>query len=134
MTIESDKTLGRFGHHPDPVVDFCEEVDIIEGMVEDVKAGLEKRDVVEERILRAMNPVWISEEAQKAKANLRKAEVELATVVIREVLRGGPQKADALVDRIRAAGYYESVVRKALWNLINSAEVQLDGERRIYIS
>lgn len=46
--------LGKFGHHPDAATDFCVEVDAIEGMVADCKAGLESRGDLNERIFRAM--------------------------------------------------------------------------------
>lgn len=49
MTVE----LGRFGHHPDPAIDFCEEVDIIEGLAYDVSVGLADKKTVEDRIFRA---------------------------------------------------------------------------------
>lgn len=45
--------LGRFGHHPDPAIDFCVEVEIIEGLAYDVKVGLAEKKAVEDRIFRA---------------------------------------------------------------------------------
>lgn len=71
------KTLGRFGHHPDPALDFCVEVEEIQGLVYDVKIGMAKRKDVEDRIFRAMmfNPGLSP--AVDAKRALRMAEAEL---------------------------------------------------------
>lgn len=46
--------LGRFGHHPDPAVDFCTEVDAIDGMFADLGAGLETYQAVMNRVDRAL--------------------------------------------------------------------------------
>lgn len=45
--------IGRFGHHPDPAVDFCCEVDAIEGHIADIRAGLVSKDGLRERLMRA---------------------------------------------------------------------------------
>ena len=45
--------LGRFGHHPIPADDFCIEIDAIEGMIADYRAGLCGRSAIVERIRRA---------------------------------------------------------------------------------
>lgn len=45
--------LGRFDHHPDPAVDYCVEVDALEGMAYDVGVGLASREEFEARIFRA---------------------------------------------------------------------------------
>lgn len=72
--------LGRFGHHPDPAIDYAIEVDVIEGLVEDCKAGLEKREAVEERIARAMQfRVGGTVLGISAKQALRDAEAKLKT-------------------------------------------------------
>lgn len=34
--------LGRFGHHPDPAIDFCVEVEEIEGMTRNVEIGFDE--------------------------------------------------------------------------------------------
>lgn len=44
----------RFGHHPEPAIDFCCEVDAIEGMLADWKAGLTSHEDVGARMARAM--------------------------------------------------------------------------------
>ena len=49
-----DKKLGRFGHHPDPAIDFCVEVDAIDGMIADHRAGLCSKPPIVERIMKAM--------------------------------------------------------------------------------
>lgn len=36
----------NFGNHPDPAIDFCIEVDGIEGLAADYRAGLEARQSV----------------------------------------------------------------------------------------
>lgn len=36
--------LGKFGHHPDPVVDFEVEVDALTGMDHDVRVGVADAD------------------------------------------------------------------------------------------
>lgn len=46
--------LGRFGHHPNPAIDFCVEVDAIEGLAADVRAGLAPKGELADRIFRAM--------------------------------------------------------------------------------
>lgn len=47
-------SLGRFGHHPDPAIDFCCEVDAIDGLVYDASVGLADRQAVSDRIFNAM--------------------------------------------------------------------------------
>jgi hypothetical protein len=32
--------LGRFGHHPDPAIDFCVEVETLQGELFDIACGL----------------------------------------------------------------------------------------------
>lgn len=46
--------LGRFDHHPDPAIDFCIEVEELEGMAYNVSVGLDERQSVARRINRAM--------------------------------------------------------------------------------
>ena len=66
----------NFGYHPDSAIDFCVEVDVIEGLVEDCNAGLEDSRHVSERIFRAMQfRVGGDEGAVLAKSRLQKAEV-----------------------------------------------------------
>lgn len=68
-------TLGRFGHHPDPAIDLCVEIDAIEGLAADVKAGLEPKKILEDRIFNAMTfRVGGIERAVAAKGRLRELE------------------------------------------------------------
>lgn len=68
----------NFGNHPDPAIDFCIEVDGIEGLAADYRAGLEARQSVEDRIFKAMQfRVGGDEKAVAAKAHLRKIEGQL---------------------------------------------------------
>lgn len=70
--------LARFGHHPDPAVDFCVEVEAIAGLRADFKAGFETLDLVRKRVAEAMqfrvggNPIAI-----RAKGELRQIEHEV---------------------------------------------------------
>lgn len=71
--------LGRFGWHPDPAIDFCVEVEVIEGLVYDAKVGLVEKKPVEDRIFKAMTfRVGGVGMAVDAKAALRRAEASLA--------------------------------------------------------
>ena len=64
-----------FGHHPDPAVDFCVEVDVIEGLVYDAKHGLIEYKPIEDRVCRAMQfRVGGVSAAVEAKQRLRIAE------------------------------------------------------------
>jgi hypothetical protein len=74
--------IGRFGHHPDPATDFAVEVDEIEGMVADVKAGLEKPKAVDDRLFKAMQfRVGGTVLAVAAKQALRQAAADLKEIV-----------------------------------------------------
>lgn len=69
--------LGRFGHHPDPAIDFCCEVDAIEGLRADVRAGFETSETLSRRVDSAMTfRVGGDQHAVAAKATLRKIEAE----------------------------------------------------------
>lgn len=35
-----DGSFGRFGHHPDPAIDFCVEVESLESIAENARLGL----------------------------------------------------------------------------------------------
>lgn len=76
-TEVSEAELGRFGHHPNPAIDFCVEVDVLKGMVYDAKVGLLDVETVNERIFRAMSfRVGGVERTVAAKAHLRRLEEE----------------------------------------------------------
>ena len=77
MIISS--ALGRFNHHPDPAIDFCEEVESLESIVENERLGLsgygheEDRIGLNDRIERALDfRVGGNENAIVAKAALRR--------------------------------------------------------------
>lgn len=78
----SDKTLGRFGHHPDPANDFCVEVECLQGEWENHKIGFmngtPSRTALDERVFRAMQSgPFITERCLNAKAILRQIEREM---------------------------------------------------------
>ncbi len=52
MTTER---LGRFDHHPNPAIDYCCEVDALEGMKWDVAAGLDTHEAYRQRLTRALD-------------------------------------------------------------------------------
>lgn len=67
--------LGRFGHHPNPAIDFCVEVECLEGLACDIGAGLQEPAPVRERISKAMDfRVGGDPQAVAAKGILRKLE------------------------------------------------------------
>jgi hypothetical protein len=71
-----------FGNHPDPETDFCVEVDTIEGLYADYRAGLESGQAVEDRISNAMDfPIKVStsERCVAAREKLRAIRRELVT-------------------------------------------------------
>jgi hypothetical protein len=71
-----------FGHHPDRETDFCVEVDVIEGLYADYRAGLEKWQTVEDRISNAMDfpiKVTTADRCVKARERLRAIRRELVT-------------------------------------------------------
>lgn len=46
--------LGKFGYHPDPAIDFCIEVDALEGLHYDVSVGAGDKEELRRRVERAM--------------------------------------------------------------------------------
>lgn len=65
--------LGRFDYHPDPAIDFCLEVESIDGQVYDVSVGMADSVTVQKRIACAMEfNVGGDEIAVNAKRFLRK--------------------------------------------------------------
>jgi hypothetical protein len=68
-----------FGHHPDPAIDFCVEVEEIQSIAHDRSIGFANPDdsKLEDRIFRAMQfNVGGDEGAVSAKALLRQLEAE----------------------------------------------------------
>lgn len=77
MATTTEK-LGRFNHHPDPAIDFCVEVETLEGMVYDAQVGMTPAAPVFERIDRAMSfRVGGDLNAIAAKDTLRRIERQL---------------------------------------------------------
>lgn len=46
--------LGRFNHHPDPAIDFCVEVEELQGMAYNRKVGFDPEPDLDQRIFNAM--------------------------------------------------------------------------------
>lgn len=67
--------LGRFGHHPDPAIDFCVEVDCLEGLVRNVHCRLDGKAEVADRLFKAtLFRVGGDEGAVKARKRLLELE------------------------------------------------------------
>jgi hypothetical protein len=91
--------VARFGHHPDPVIDFCVEVEALEAEHADRKAGLPSTMDMEARIFRAMTfRAGVVKEALDAKAALRRLDAVYATAPEPQPVA---QDADALYDRVK---------------------------------
>ncbi|ANK73767.1 hypothetical protein FA04_14740 [Ensifer adhaerens] len=80
---ETKERLGRFGHHPDPAIDFCVEVETIEGEHLNIKIGFENGtptlDEIRKRVDRAMSfRVGGDLNAIEAKRLLRSIEADIA--------------------------------------------------------
>lgn len=75
------ETLGRFGHHPDPAIDFCVEVEEIQAMACNRKIGFDPEPTLDRRIDQAMqfrvggDPIAVA-----AKGMLRDVEREIARI------------------------------------------------------
>jgi len=84
MDLQAVENLGRFGHHPDPAIDFCVETEVIENEWTNIKAsflnGTPTRAEVEERLRKALEfRVGGDVNAIAAKASLRAIEIEMRT-------------------------------------------------------
>jgi hypothetical protein len=74
MSTETTEQLGRFGHHPDPAIDFCVEVEELEGLAYNHSVGFFPDPGLAERIDRALEfRVGGDPDCVAAKAALRKA-------------------------------------------------------------
>jgi hypothetical protein len=74
--------LGRFGHHPDPAIDFCVEVEIIENEWLNIQIGFENgtptKDELSKRMEKAMDfRVGGDLNAISAKSLLRSIEADM---------------------------------------------------------
>ena len=47
--------MARFGHHPEPAIDFCVEVEALHGLAYEVGVGLADRDVLYRRVSAALD-------------------------------------------------------------------------------
>lgn len=75
--------LGRFRHHPDPVIDFEIEVEEIESILIDCEYGLRdwRAERLDERSSKAFNFISVSADGQKAKLALRDLYPRLRAVI-----------------------------------------------------
>ena len=80
-TMEQQK-MGRFGHHPDPAIDFCVEVEVIDGEVYDVAVGNGDLNVLEAHHSRHGLPCWCDEIAVNAKHILRQCAEKLRVALV----------------------------------------------------
>lgn len=113
MTMPTDTpALGRFGHHPDPTIDFCVEVEEIDAIHYDVRTGIakDKEDERNRRISRAMSfRVGGDEKAVAAKDRLRVIEREAAPPnPVAEVAARLREAADN-IERARMSGIVENL-------------------------
>jgi hypothetical protein len=70
--------LGRFDHHPDPAIDFCIEVEELEGMAYNRRVGFGPEPTLNARVNRAMDfRVGGDLNAIAAKGILRTIDAEL---------------------------------------------------------
>lgn len=73
--------LGRFNHHPDTVIDYEMEVEILEGLAYDASVGMTGALQVLDRVRKALDfQVGGDESAVSAKASLREIEGKLAAL------------------------------------------------------
>lgn len=79
---QTDEKLGKFGHHPDPAIDFEVEIETIQSLLYDATHGVTSRDdipAISERISKAMDfRVGGDPGAVAAKHMLRDLEKEAA--------------------------------------------------------
>lgn len=50
-----DMKLGRFGHHPDPAIDYLVEIEEIESMAENRRVGFDQEPELERRVSLALD-------------------------------------------------------------------------------
>ncbi len=75
--VSRPESLSAFGHHPDPAIDFCHEVDVLEAELVDRRARMPSQFDLRKRIARAMDfRVGGNEMAIRAKSRLRQLENE----------------------------------------------------------
>lgn len=112
----SPETLARFGHHPNPAIDFCAEVDAIEAEVIDRAAGLPPQFDVAARTAKAMEfTVGGDSGAVVAKQTLRLIDATLR--VERLAAQAAPSEPPLSVARIAHIGDGESPVISLVWHV-----------------
>lgn len=101
--------LGRFDHHPDPAIDFCIEVEVIEGLHYDHKVGANDGVELAQRVAKAMTfRVGGDEIAVRAKHTLRGIEAALARPDPREQAAAGVGEALVKADLQIGDGHIEA--------------------------
>jgi hypothetical protein len=96
MTDAIEK-LGRFGHHPDPAIDYCVEVEELEGMMFNRRVGFDAEPSLDERVGKAMGfSVGGDQNAIGARQTLKEIDAELRQIV-------GASLLDALKSMVRCA-------------------------------
>lgn len=81
--VHTADELGRFNHHPDPVIDFEIEIEEIESILIDCEYGLRdwRAERLDERSSKAFGFISVSAEGQKAKVALRELYPRLRAVI-----------------------------------------------------
>jgi hypothetical protein len=96
MTDAIEK-LGRFGHHPDPAIDYCVEVEELEGMMFNRRVGFDAEPSLDERVGKALGfSVAGDQNAIGARQTLKEIDAELRQIV-------GASLLDALKSMVRCA-------------------------------
>ncbi|MBY3162081.1 hypothetical protein HFO65_15715 [Rhizobium laguerreae] len=86
MTDTIEK-LGRFGHHPDPAIDFCVEVEELEGMMFNRRVGFDAEPALDSRVEKAMDfRVGGDMNAIGARQTLKEIDAELRQIVVASLL------------------------------------------------
>ena len=85
-----ENKLGRFGHHPDPAIDFCTEVDALEGLEYELRTGVSKNfKGFDDRIFKAMQfRVGGDQNSVAAKNMLREIEARTLKVPVAKHVDG----------------------------------------------
>ena len=55
--IQTTEKLGRFEHHPDPAIDFCIEVEILESRLHQAELGLAKMGDKPETVYKVLESI-----------------------------------------------------------------------------
>lgn len=97
MMEQVAEKLGRFGHHPDPAIDYCVEVEELEGMMFNRRVGFDLEPDLDKRVERAMDfRVGGDLNAIGARQTLKEIDAELRQIV-------GANLLEALKAMVRCA-------------------------------